>query len=193
MAFLLIVGQIAVAQEVSRKVARDRADADERAEEAIAEFLATVDGGQEILDKAAGYAAFRVTKAGLGVSGAGGTGIAFNKESGEHVYMNMASAGVGFTFGASRYHIFILFETVDRLDTFKTGGWDSAATAQAAAGSDRAECAGLPGASSRKACPPTSRPAARAEAPGRWHRQRSPEQGPEHRVPSTRPNNFGNP
>ena len=87
---------------------------------------------------AAGYAVFRVTKAGLGVSGSGGSGVAVNKSSNARVYMKMGAAGAGLTVGASRYDIVILFETADRLKDFMTGGWDSAATAQAAAGKQRA-------------------------------------------------------
>jgi lipid-binding SYLF domain-containing protein len=52
--------------------------------------------------------------------------------------MNMGAAGAGLTFGATRYDIVILFETAERLNAFKTGGWDSAATAQAAAGTESA-------------------------------------------------------
>jgi lipid-binding SYLF domain-containing protein len=137
-AAILSVCGAAAAQESDSKVAKERADIDGRAEEALAEFRETVEGGQALLDKAAGYAVFRVTKAGLGVSGAGGQGVTVNKSSGARVYMNMGAAGAGFTFGASRYDVVILFETAERLNAFSTGGWDSAATAEAAAGSESA-------------------------------------------------------
>jgi lipid-binding SYLF domain-containing protein len=135
-AAFLTLGSFSAAQEVDSKVAKERSDIDERAEDALAEFLANVEGGQALYDKATGYATFRVTKAGLGVSGAGGQGVAVNKSSGARVYMNMGAAGAGLTFGASRYDIVIVFETADRLNAFMSGGWDSAATAQAAAGSE---------------------------------------------------------
>jgi len=133
---LMMLCQISAAQEVDRKVAKERQEADAQAEETLAEFFETVEGAQALYEKAAGYAIFRVTKAGFGVSGAGGTGVAVNQNSGSRVYMKMGAAGVGFTFGASRYDIVILFETEEGLSGFTTGGWDSAATAQAAAGSD---------------------------------------------------------
>jgi len=136
---LVIAAQTAVSQDVDRKVARDRQKADSNAAETIDEFLQTVDGAQALFDAAAGYATFQVTKAGFGVSGAGGTGVAVNKATGEHVYMRMGSGGVGLTFGASRYDIVILFETERRLANFIDGGWDSAATAQAAAGTESTE------------------------------------------------------
>jgi lipid-binding SYLF domain-containing protein len=122
----------------AEKVAKERADIDGHAKEALDEFFATVEGGQALFDKAAGYATFRVTKAGVIGSASGGQGVAVNKADGSRVYMNTGGAGVGFTIGASRYDIVILFETADRLNKFKTGGWDSAATAEAAAGTDRA-------------------------------------------------------
>lgn len=135
---LLSIGAFAAAQETDSKVAKERGDIDEAAQEALDEFFSTVEGGQALFDRAAGYAVFRVTKAGLGVSGAGGQGVAVNKSAGTRIYMNMGAAGAGFTFGASRYDILILFEAADRLEAFANGGWDSAATAQAAAGSETA-------------------------------------------------------
>jgi lipid-binding SYLF domain-containing protein len=137
-AVALMAAGVSVAQEVDEKVAKERRDIDEKSQEALDAFLASVEGAQALYGKAGGYAVFRVTKAGLGVSGAGGQGVAVNKSSGARMYMNMGAAGAGLTFGATRYDIVILFETVDRMNAFTTGGWDSAATAQAAAGSEKA-------------------------------------------------------
>ena len=50
--------------------------------------------------------------------------------------MKMGSAGVGLSFGARRYDLVILFETPERLANFVQGGWDSSATAEAAAGKE---------------------------------------------------------
>ena len=136
-ATLLMFGGIASAQR-DDNASKERADIDEHTEEALAEFFDTVEGGQALFDKAAGYAVFRVTKAGLGVSGAGGQGVAINKGGGSRIYMNMGAAGAGLTFGASRYDIVILFETAEKFSAFTTGGWDSAATADAAAGTESA-------------------------------------------------------
>lgn len=138
-AMLLIAAQTAVSQDVDRKVARDRQKADTNATQTIDAFLEKVNGAQALFDAAAGYATFQVTKAGLGVSGAGGTGVAVNKATGERVYMRMGSGGVGLTFGASRYDIVILFQDAQRFQNFVDGGWDSAATAQAAAGTGSTE------------------------------------------------------
>ena len=136
-ATFLTCGGLSLAQSDSN-AAKERGDIDEHTEEALAEFFDEVEGSQALFDKAAGYAVFRVTKAGLGVSGAGGQGVAINKGSGSRTYMNMGAAGAGLTFGASRYDIIILFETAEKLNAFTTGGWDSSATAEAAAGTESA-------------------------------------------------------
>jgi lipid-binding SYLF domain-containing protein len=117
--------------------AKHQADINAIEKDVLDEFL-MLDGAKAMFDKSAGYAVFRVTKAGFGASGAGGSGVAIDKASGMRTYMRMGSAGVGFTFGASRYNIVILFEKPDKLATFTKGGWDSAATAQAAAGTSSA-------------------------------------------------------
>jgi lipid-binding SYLF domain-containing protein len=130
--------QFAAAQDDDADAAENRAEIDAKAAETLEKFF-ELDGAQALFDRAAGYAAFRVTKAGFGASGAGGGGVAVDKSTGNRTYMRMGSAGVGFTFGVSRYDIVILFESADRLAAFTDGGWDSAATAQAAAGTSGAE------------------------------------------------------
>lgn len=131
----LIVGGHALAQDSK---AKDQAGIDAKAKETLDEYL-KLPGAQALFDKAAGYAVFRVTKGGFGASGAGGGGVAVDKASGKRTYMRMGSAGVGLTFGVSRYDVVILFETPQKFAAFSQGGWDSAATAQAAAGTDGAQ------------------------------------------------------
>jgi lipid-binding SYLF domain-containing protein len=135
---LLFVAHWANAQEVSEKATKTRADIDSDVADALEEFR-EIRGAQALFDKAAGYAVFRVTKGGLGASGAGGGGVAVDKTTGKRTYMRMGSAGVGLTVGLSRYNVVILFETQPKIDAFVHGGWDSAATAQAAAGTSGAQ------------------------------------------------------
>jgi lipid-binding SYLF domain-containing protein len=139
LSILLFVSGIgaAVAQD---KKADQQAKVNASAEEVLEEFF-KMQGARALFDRAAGYAIFEVTKAGLGASGAGGNGVAVNKTTGQRTFMRMGSAGVGFTFGLSRYDIVILFEDAAKLDAFTKGGWDSAATAQAAAGTSGAQVA----------------------------------------------------
>jgi lipid-binding SYLF domain-containing protein len=133
----LIVAGVAAAQETS-KAARNRTGIDSDSAAVLKDFLAK-QGAQALYDKAAGYATFKVTKGGFFASGAGGGGVAVDKQTGMRTYMRMGSAGVGLTFGGSRYDIVILFETDAKFAAFTQGGWDSSATAQAAAGTTGAE------------------------------------------------------
>jgi lipid-binding SYLF domain-containing protein len=137
---LILSAQLAGADDAKdkEKAAKDRAEVDGNAAMILKDFQG-MKGGTEAYNKAAGYAVFRVTKAGLGVSGAGGGGVAVDKKTGARTYMRMGSAGAGLTFGASRYDIVILFETPQKFEAFAKGGWDSSATAQAAAGNKNAE------------------------------------------------------
>jgi len=137
---LLTSAQYAGADDAKdkEKAAKERAEVDQEATRILKDFQG-MKGGTEAYNKAAGYAVFKVTKAGLGVSGAGGGGVAVDKKTGARTYMRMGSAGAGLTFGASRYDIVILFETAEKFQAFAKGGWDSSATAQAAAGSKSAE------------------------------------------------------
>jgi len=137
---LILSAQLAGADDTKdkEKAAKERAEVDSNAAMILKDFQG-MKGGTEAYNKAAGYAVFRVTKAGLGVSGAGGGGVAVDKKTGARTYMRMGSAGAGLTFGASRYDIVILFETPQKFADFAKGGWDSSATAQAAAGNKTAE------------------------------------------------------
>jgi lipid-binding SYLF domain-containing protein len=142
---LISASPLVLAQDASKdvskdeaKAAKDRAEIDADAAAILKEFRG-MKGADTLYNKAAGYAVFKVTKAGLGASGAGGGGLAVDKKSGKKTYMRMGSAGVGLTFGVSRYDIVILFETAEKFNAFVKGGWDSSATAQAAAGTKGAE------------------------------------------------------
>jgi lipid-binding SYLF domain-containing protein len=48
----------------------------------------------------------------------------------------MATGGIGLGIGGQRYNLVVLFEDEAHLNRFIQGGWDSSASAQAAAGSD---------------------------------------------------------
>ena len=137
---LILSAQLAGADDAKdqEKAAKERAEIDSNAAMILKEFQG-MKGGTEAYNKAAGYAIFKVTKAGFVGSGAGGGGVAVDKKTGARTYMRMGSAGVGLSFGVSFYDVVILFETQQKFDAFAKGGWDSSATAQAAAGTKGAE------------------------------------------------------
>ena len=119
--------------------AEQRAELDATANETLQNLYSSVDGTKALFDQAEGYAVFNATKAGFGISGGGGSGVAVDKNSGETVYMKMGMGGVGFSFGAQKYNVVMLFESAQRLKSFIDGGWDAGAAAQASAGADAAE------------------------------------------------------
>ena len=70
---LILSSQLASADDAKdkEKAAQERKEVDAEATRILKDFQG-MKGGTEAYNKAAGYAVFKVTKAGLGVSGAGG-------------------------------------------------------------------------------------------------------------------------
>ena len=135
-----VVYAIVLALGLGTAVAQDATPAAERRQEIDNGAQATLDAllkanasAKTLYDKAAGYAVFTATKAGFFISGGGGTGVVVNKENGKRTYMRMGLGGIGLGIGAQRYGLVIMFETPAHLDKFAAGGWDSSATAEAAA------------------------------------------------------------
>jgi lipid-binding SYLF domain-containing protein len=125
----------AVASEMALKARQMEIDL--RSQAVLDKLLASNAGAKNLFEQSAGHAVFEVTKAGgFLVTGAGGNGVVLNPASGNRVYMRMASGGVGFGLGVQRYDLVLMFEDLPRLEQFMRGGWDSSATAQAAAGQE---------------------------------------------------------
>ena len=135
LAAVLALGVGPVFAQGSTEVQQRRQEIDGNAQ-ATLDGLLKEEGVGDLYGRAAGYAVFTVTKGGFIVSGGGGNGVAVNKATGQHTYMRMGTAGVGLGIGGQRYSLVMLFETDDRLNKFLAGGWDSSATAEAAAGQE---------------------------------------------------------
>jgi lipid-binding SYLF domain-containing protein len=135
-AFALLLSVGVVRAQDSTEAVKRRLEIDTTAQSTLDDLLKTEPGAKELYDKAAGYAVFAATKAGFIVSGGGGTGVAVNKATGARTYMRMGTGGIGLGIGAQRYSLVILFETEPHLTKFVAGGWDSSATAEAAAGQE---------------------------------------------------------
>jgi lipid-binding SYLF domain-containing protein len=133
---LATTSTIATAQENNPAAAARRQEVDANAQETLTKLFMARDGAKALYDRAAGYAVFSATKAGFVVTGGGGTGVAVDKASGKRTYMRMGMGGIGLGVGAQRYDLVILFEDEPHLSRFVTGGWDTSATAQAAAGKE---------------------------------------------------------
>ena len=129
------INSVPAAQENAKAVER-RQEIDTNAQATLDGLLSSQDAARELFGRASGYAVFTVTKGGFIVSGGGGNGVAVNKATGQRTYMRMGTGGIGLGIGGQRYSLVMLFETEDRLNKFVAGGWDSRATAEAAAGKE---------------------------------------------------------
>src|SRR5512147_1336364 len=132
---MLGLGTAAMADD-SAKATKRKQEIDAQAKTTIDELLKDDADAKELYGKAVGYAVFKVTKGGFIVSGGGGNGVVVDKASGKRTYMRMGLGGVGLGIGGQRYELVVLFENKERMDKFVAGGWDSSATAEAAAGKE---------------------------------------------------------
>jgi len=89
---------------------------------------------RELYGRAAGFAVFDNFKVSLLLSGGGGVGVAVDKQSGRHTYMQSGSGGLGLGLGGQSYQLVLLFETREALARFADSGWQIDAAASAAAG-----------------------------------------------------------
>ncbi|HQR45043.1 MAG TPA: hypothetical protein PLB02_06065 [Thermoanaerobaculia bacterium] len=91
---------------------------------------------KELFEKAYGYAVFDNFKFGIGLSGAGGSGVAVDRKTGKRIYMKMGSAGIGLTLGGQKYQVVFLMQDSETFERFVTKGWYADASARAAAGKE---------------------------------------------------------
>ena len=114
---------------------------DETADEALKTVLEENVKAKALYEDAYGWAVFDNLKLAFGFSGGGGNGVAVNKKTGEHTYMKMGTAGVGFGLGANKYQVVFLFQDENTFRNFVDKGWQAGAAATAAAGTESAEAA----------------------------------------------------
>lgn len=137
-------GNLAVADETGKssdapkaeaaEAAADRSRIDANAAAVLAELLSESESARDLFDESVGYAVFDSAKAGFIITGGGGKGVVVNKQGNERVYMNMGTGGIGVGAGVQKFQLVLLFQTEEKLGDFVDGEWDSAVSAQAAAG-----------------------------------------------------------
>ncbi|MFY9143679.1 hypothetical protein [Sulfuricurvum sp.] len=89
---------------------------------------------KQMVQNSYGYAVFSNVGVNLVLlSAEGGTGVAHNNSTGQNIYMNMASGGVGFGLGVKDFRAIFLFENKKVFDDFVEKGWEANAQADAAA------------------------------------------------------------
>jgi lipid-binding SYLF domain-containing protein len=129
------------AQEDWKSLKREakRLKIDETAKETLDVLLAKSPKAEMLLHHAYGWAVFDNLKLALGFSGGGGNGVAVIKDTGERIYMQMGTAGIGLGLGVNSYQVVFLFQDEQTFRTFVDNGWQADATASAVAGEAGAE------------------------------------------------------
>jgi lipid-binding SYLF domain-containing protein len=119
-----------------------RAKLDEIAQATLDKLFSASPDAKGLHDRAYGYAVFDNTKVGLGLSGAGGSGVAVSKTGGKRTYMKMGSGGVGVGAGYQEYQLVFFFEDEKSFNNFINEGWTADAQATAVGGKAGASAAG---------------------------------------------------
>lgn len=106
------------------------------AETSLQELQAQNPTAAELYEQAHGYAVFDTTKGGFIVTGAGGTGVAMEKDGASRTFMYLGQAGIGLGAGLESYRLVLLLEDAATYEQFVSGQWDGSISAQAAAGNE---------------------------------------------------------
>jgi lipid-binding SYLF domain-containing protein len=109
---------------------------DAMAGETLERLLIVRPKAKELFETSYGYAVFDNFKFGIGISGAGGSGVAVEKKTGKRIYMKMGSAGIGLTLGGQKYRVIFLMQDSQTFERFVTSGLYADASARAAAGKE---------------------------------------------------------
>ena len=128
----LLFASLLASQVISAQSAKDSSlikDCDD----AKAEFIKTDGLLKHVFDSAVGYVIFpNVGKGAIGVGGASGNGIVFEKEKSSG-RAKMTQVSIGFQFGGQAYRELIFFENKETLDRFKSDKIEFSAQASAVA------------------------------------------------------------
>lgn len=112
----------------------ERLKLEQMAKDSLEQLMAQSEAARR-QNKASGlYAVFQTTKVGALVTGAGGSGVAVDPDTGECAYMHMGAGGVALGGGFQQYRLVFLFADHDAFEHFVDGSWDGNTTAEAVAG-----------------------------------------------------------
>ncbi len=119
-----------------------RAELDAMAAATLGRLLAEQPAARDLYAMSAGYAVFDTRRlVVLGLAAGAGRGVAVSKTGGLPVYMNMGTAGVGFSFGLGGFEtqVVMFFESDWDLREFTRNGYDATAQAGAMFDQEKAE------------------------------------------------------
>ena len=104
------------------------------ANKTLSELYLKNPAAKNAISRAAGYAVF--SDFGfkfIFMGGAGGSGLAVNNATKQETFMKMAEFQPGLGFGAAKFRIIFIFETLEAFNSFVTSGWEAGANAMAIA------------------------------------------------------------
>jgi lipid-binding SYLF domain-containing protein len=120
-----------------------RTKLDAMADETLVRLFAEQPEAAELFELSAGYAVFDTRKLVLfGLAAGAGRGVAVSRtENPRHIYMNMATGGVGMSLGLGGFEtqVAILFKDEWDFDEFVTNGYDATSEAGSMFGDQKAE------------------------------------------------------
>jgi|SRR5690606_9094196 len=119
-----------------RELEQRREELVQMAEDTLDQLLSQNESAASLYEDAHGYAVLDTTKGGLIVTGAGGTGVAMEKDGGEPIFMHLGQAGIGLGAGLENYRLVLLIEDEQTYEQFVSGQWDGSISAQASAGEE---------------------------------------------------------
>jgi len=114
--------------------AEQKASIRDMANKALSDLYAKNPAAKAEIAKAAGYAVF--SDFGfkfMFLGGAGGSGVAVNNATKQETFMKMAEFQPGLGFGAAKFRLVFIFETLEAFNSFVTSGWEAGANAMASA------------------------------------------------------------
>jgi lipid-binding SYLF domain-containing protein len=118
-----------------------RAKIDQSAAEAISRLSAQNATAKERYEGSVAYAVFDTRKLSLLITTGFGSGVAVDRESGERIYMKMATGGLNLGYGVQSFQVVFLFPDRATFTDFVENGWTADAEASAAANQDSEDAA----------------------------------------------------
>ena len=131
---MCLVANGATAATNAEKAAKAKSEVDSMAETALDRLFAKDPHAKSLFDMSYGYAIFDNLKVMVGISGAGGRGVAIVRGTGQRVYMKMGSGGLGIGLGGQKSQLIFLFQDKKTMEDFVYKGWEGDASANAVAG-----------------------------------------------------------
>jgi lipid-binding SYLF domain-containing protein len=135
---LAMIGAFPATPCVADDIEDQRAQIRETAQDTLSRLYEAQPEAKNLVDSAAGYAAFNNVGMKIFFAGGGsGKGLAVNGKTKAETFMKMAEVQAGLGFGVKKFHVVFVFLTEEALDTFIESGWEFGGQATAAASNEQ--------------------------------------------------------